>query len=150
MLRTVPPPLGIGVAMRNPRHTLNGPGDRFGSGIALQGNVMFVAAAGSDPNYFFGGQVYVFNYNAGLDEWEFVQKLESNSPNDYGSFGSRTDSSHMELFSFGNGQDDATIALIGEAENGSGLVGTLHVFKRKKNSDQRNRIQIVDAPVRRR
>jgi hypothetical protein len=127
-------------------NTLNPLGDRFGSGIALQGDIMFVAAANSDPNFSFSGQVYVYNYDAGSDAWVLVQKLESDSPNDSGAFGSRTNSSHIELFNFGKGQADPTIALIGEPENGTGEVAVLHVFQRMQNSDQWQRIQIAEAP----
>jgi hypothetical protein len=131
------------------------PGDRFGAGIALQGNTMFVGAANDDDfpgtdssgqDFFFAGKVYVFNYDEDTDEWLLTQKLTSDSPNGFGSFGARTNSSHIELFNFGNGQDDPTIALIGEAENGSGLIPRLHVYKRKNNKLEWNRVQVVDAP----
>lgn len=127
-------------------NTKNVAGDRFGAGIALQGDVMFVGAANALPPYSFAGQVYVFNHDAGLDEWVLVQKLTSDDPNDSGSFGSRTDSSHMELFSFGDDQPEPTIALIGEVENLGGLPPTLHVFKREEDSNQWNRVQIADSP----
>jgi hypothetical protein len=134
-------------------------GDRFGAGIVLQEGVMFVGAANDDtfPGYvdptphpaqdfFFAGQVYVFKYDSRLDEWVLVQKLISDEPNSFGAFGARTDSSHMELFSFGKKQGEATIALIGEVENATGIPPKLHVFRRKKKSDQWDRIQTVGGP----
>lgn len=139
----------------------NAPGNRFGAGIVLQGNIMFVGVANDnnfpglvdhypDPyfdQFSFAGQVYVFNYDAGVDSWELVQKLTSDAPHTLGSFGARTNASHMELFSFGKNQADPTIALIGEVENNLlGLVAKLHVFKRGKKSNQWERIQIAEAP----
>jgi len=134
-------------------------GDRLGAGLVLSGDILFVGVANDnnfpgfidpdpdpDQDFLFAGQVYVYNHDAGSDMWVQVQKLTSDEPNTFGSFGARTDSSHMELFSFGNGQDDPTIALIGEVENGTGLPPVLHVFKRKKNSTQWQRVQKVGAP----
>ena len=134
------------------------PGDLFGSGVVLQGNTLFVAAANDDnfpgfvdptpgpaQNFSYAGQVYVYNYNAKKDRWVLVQKLISDEPNSAGSFGSRTYSSHMELFTFGDPQSDPIIALIGETEYEAGP-SVLHVFQRKANSTQWNRIQKVMAP----
>lgn len=132
-------------------------GDVFGAGIVLHGNTMFVGAANDDDfpglvdptggNFRFAGKVYVFTYDVASDEWKLVQKMKSDSPNTFGSFGARTDSSHMELFSFGNGETEPTIALIGERQgNQPDIAAKLHVFKRKKNTTQWERVQIASAP----
>jgi len=133
----------------------NTQGDRFGAGIVLQGNTMFVGAANDDDfpglidptggDFRFAGKVYVFNYDVTVDEWVLVQKLISDAPNSLASFGARTDSSHMELFSFG--QPEPTIALIGERQgNQPDIAAKLHVFKRKENDALWERVQIARAP----
>ncbi len=137
----------------------NSPGDRFGSGVVLQGDTLFVGVANDDNfpglidptpapqgNFFFAGQVYVFNFDTAANQWGLTQKLSSDTPNSFAAFGARTDSAHMELFSFGNGQPDPRIALIGEPENGSGLAPSLHVFKRKKNQNNWARVQTTGPP----
>lgn len=134
-------------------------GDRFGSGVTLLGDTLMVGVGNDDnfpgqidpipnpaQNFFFAGQVYVFNFDANANQWVLIQKLMSNTPNTMAAFGARTDSAHIELFSFGNGQPDPVIALIGEPENGTGLAPALHVFQRKKNQSTWSRIQTVAAP----
>ena len=128
-------------------------GDRFGAGVTLAGDWLFVGAANDNdfpgvdpiaPNTFsFAGKVYVYKYDAGADTWNLTQKLTSDAPNSSGSFGARTDSSHVELFSFGK-NPDARIALIGEVENTSGLAARLHVFREKKGVWKR--VQIATSP----
>jgi len=130
-------------------------GDRFGAGVTLSGEWLFVGAAndndfpGVDPiphpsgPFFFAGKVYVYLYDAGTDSWNLTQKLTSDVPNSLGSFGARTDSSHVELFSFGN-TEDSRIALIGEIQNGSGLAAKLHVFQEK--AGVWSRVQIATSP----
>ncbi len=137
----------------------NTPGDRFGAGVVLLGDTLMVGAANDnnfpgfvDPtpnpaqNFFFAGQVYVFNFDANANQWALTQKLISDSPNSNGAFGARTDSGHVELFNFGNGQSDPRIALIGESENATGIPSSLHVFQRKQNQNSWNRIQIAGSP----
>ena len=138
-------------------------GDRFGSGITLLGDWMFVGAANDDdfpgftdpnesgycgggPPFDWAGKVYVFRFNRNTSAWELTQKLASDQPKSCGAFGGRSDSQNVVLYSFGQGQDDPTIALIGEIENATGFPPRLHVFKRKKNKDQWKRVQIADAP----
>ena len=128
-------------------------GDRFGAGVTLSGKWLFVGVASDDdfpgtdpidPNTFsFAGKVYVYQYDAGNDSWDLKQKLTSDAPNSSGSFGARTDSSHVELFSFGK-NSNAEIALIGEVQNGTALAAKLHVFREEKGVW--TRIQIVDSP----
>ena len=88
----------------------------------------------------------MFRYNRYTGSWELTQKLVSDQPKSCGAFGGRTDSQNVVLYSFGRGQDNPTIALIGEAENATGFPPRLHVFNRKKNKDQWERVQIADAP----
>lgn len=135
------------------------PGDRFGAGIVLQGDIMFVGAANDDnfpgfadpapdpdQDFLFAGQVYVFNYDRKTGQWLLTEKLTSDEPNTLGQFGARTDSSHMELFSFGKGKDGPKVALIGEVENLTGVPPTLHVFNRENKKSLWERVQKIGAP----
>ncbi|MCH8248657.1 MAG: hypothetical protein IH913_03510, partial [Proteobacteria bacterium] len=118
-----------------------GIGDRFGSGVTLEGNWLFVGAARSSrPGQVFAGEVFVFKYDADTDLWNLTQKLISDAP-DGGGFGSRTESSKVELFSFGK-KPNARIALIGEDGDGTG--GSLHVFREKKGVW--TRVQVATSP----
>ena len=71
-------------------------------------------------------------------------KADFRQPNSFAAFGARTDSAHVELFDFGNGQP--RIALIGEPENGTAQPAALHVFQRKNNQSAWSRIQITGSP----
>jgi len=132
-------------------------GDRLGAGVSLQGDWLFVGSSNDDqfpglsdptpepgrPPFSFAGKVYVFHYNADKDLWELTQKLTSDNPNSGGSFGARTDSSHVALYSFGS-NPDAKIALIGEVENGTGIPPQIHVFK--LNHGIWERVQTAESP----
>lgn len=115
-------------------------GDRFGSGIAAAGGWLFAAAVNdqdfpgltdprqgeSDPAFQFAGKVHVYALNGST--WEFRQTLTSPAPRTNGSFGSRTQASHIALDSKGE------VAVIGELNNFIGGVGQLHVYVLKNGS----------------
>jgi hypothetical protein len=118
-------------------------GDRFGSGIAAAGGWLFAAAVNDqdfpgltdprqglvhpdDPAFQFAGKVHVYALNGST--WEFRQTLTSPAPGTNGSFGSRTQASHIALDSKGE------VAVIGELDNFTGGVGQLHVYVLKKGS----------------
>jgi hypothetical protein len=118
-------------------------GDRFGSGIAAAGGWLFVAAVNDqdfpglidprqglihpdDPAFQFAGKVHVYSLNDRT--WEFRQTLTPPAPGTNGSFGSRTQASHIALDSKGE------VAIIGELNNFTGGVGQLHVYVLKKGS----------------
>jgi hypothetical protein len=133
-------------------------GDRFGGGIEAAGGWLMVGAANDqdfpglvDPRagidfpdpFTFAGQVQVFRYNG--SSWDFVQTLKAPEPKSSGSFGTRTQASHIAINSKGK------VAVIGELNNfegddeiGSG-VGKLHTYRLKKGSWQY--VQALDAPA---
>lgn len=128
-------------------------GDRFGSGVAAAGGWLFVGAVNDqdfpnpsdpreglihpdDPPFQFAGQVHVYAFNGSA--WDFVQTLSSPSPGTNGSFGSRSQASHITLDSKGQ------VAVIGEFNNFAGGVGQLHTYHLKKGIWKRK--QSIDAP----
>lgn len=142
------------------RNTVSG-GDRFGAGVTLQGNWLFIGAAndndflGVDPApdpssgpFFFAGKVYVYRQNADTELWEGpVQELTSDEPASLMQFGARTESNHVAAFNFGN-KNDPKIVLVGEQRNTGDPAAPpakLHVFKLKKGIWER--IQIATSPL---
>ena len=127
-------------------------GDRFGGGIAAAGKWLFVAAANdqnfpglidprpsASPDFSFAGQVHVYKLDKKTDEWVYNTTLTAPIPGSGGSFGARTQESHIAL------NEKATIALIGELNNFSGGLGELHSYYRDKN-DQWEYVQTIPAP----
>lgn len=130
-------------------------GDRFGSGVAAAGGWLFVGAVNDqdfpglsdpreglihpdDPPFQFAGQVHVYELNGSA--WDFVQTLTGPVPGTNGSFGSRSQASHIALDSEGK------VAVIGEFNNFTGGVGQLHTY-RLKNKGSWKRKHGIDAPI---
>ena len=61
------------------------PQDFFGESVALEGDWLFIGAMGNDDREPEGGAVYVFKRNDG--QWEQVQILYPNDPQDFHRFG---------------------------------------------------------------
>ena len=115
-------------------------GDRFGGGVDAEGGWLFVAAANDqdfpglidpregdfnplDPPFQFAGKVHVYKLNAGAGTWDYAQALTSPAPGSGGSFGTRTQASHMALDPGGK------VAAIGELNNYPGAIGAVHIFR---------------------
>jgi hypothetical protein len=125
-------------------------GDRFGGGIEAEGGWLFVGAANDqdfpglidprqapgEPAFSFAGQVHVYQYNG--SSWDFVQTLTSPEPKSDGSFGTRTQASHIAVDS------EAETLVIGELNNIAGGVGQLHTYRVKKGVWKHK--QSIDAP----
>jgi hypothetical protein len=129
-------------------------GDRFGGGIAAAGGWLFVGAAndqdfpglvdpreGADgfgePPFVFAGQVHVYKLKRGA--WDYFDTLTAPVPKSGGTFGTRSQASHITLNSQG------TVAVIGELNNYDGGVGQLHVYGLKRGKWQHT--QSIDAPL---
>ena len=135
-------------------------GDRFGGGIEAANGWLFVGAANDqdfpglvdprqgifdpgDPPFLFAGQVHVYRLVSGIG-WEFVQTLTSPVPGTFGSFGTRSQASHIALNSAGR------VAVIGELNNfaadeeiGDGI-GELHTYHLDEGSW--HYVQTIEAP----
>jgi hypothetical protein len=128
-------------------------GDRFGSGVEAAAGWLFVGAVNDqdfpglsdpreglfhpdDPPFQFAGQVHVYALNG--SNWDFVQSLISPIPGTNGSFGSRTQASHIALDSKGE------TAVIGEFNNFPGGAGQLHTYRLIKGRWVQK--ETIDAP----
>lgn len=116
-------------------------GDRFGGGVDAAGGWLFVGAANdqdfpgvndpredvnlNDPAFHFAGQVHIYRLNG--SSWDFVQTLTAPVPKSQGSFGTRSQASHIALAT------NAKVAIIGELYNFDGEIGEAHVFRRNKS-----------------
>jgi len=127
-------------------------GDRFGGGIEAAGGWLMVGAANDqdfpglvDPRagidfpdpFTFAGQVQVFRLNG--SSWDFVQTLTAPEPKSGGSFGSRTQASHIAIESKGK------VAVIGELNNYEDGIGQLHTFRVGPGGWEH--VQSIDAPA---
>ncbi len=130
-------------------------GDRFGGGVAVANGWLFVAAPNDqdfpglvdprrgilnpgDPPFVFAGQVHVYKLVGG-SSWEYVQTLTSPEPGSSGSFGARSQASHIALNS------KANVAVIGELNNFTGGIGQLHTYRRKAGNWQY--VETLDPPA---
>jgi hypothetical protein len=132
-------------------------GDRFGSGIEAAGGWLFVGAPndqdfpglvdpreGIDPDnpqpFLFAGQVHVYRLQG--DAWVYAQTLTSPDPGTYGSFGARTQSSHIALDS--KGKTVVIGQVIGQQNNFAGGKGQLHSFRLKNGAWEL--VQTIEVP----
>ena len=124
-----------------------GAGDRFGAGVAAAGGQLLVGVANfpadvADGSGFrwFAGAVEIFALNSRTDRWEWTgQTLRSPEPRTDGSFGARTNSTHVAL------DDAGRLVLIGESMNGISDVPRFHVFRRV-GGESWQLIQTILAP----
>ncbi len=129
-------------------------GDRFGGGIEAAGGWLFVGAANDqdfpglvdpregildplEPPFIFAGQVHVYRLQGG--SWDYAQTLIAPVPGSYGSFGTRSQASHIALDSKGK------TAVIGELNNFEGGVGQLHSYRLKKGAWEH--VQTIEAQL---
>ena len=132
-------------------------GDRFGGGIAAAGGWLFVGAANDQdfpglddprdglsdtvdlkaPPFYFAGQVHVYKLIG--SSWDFFQTLTAPVPETGGSYGARSQASHIALDSKGK------VAVIGELNNFEGAVGQLHTYRVKQGGWEY--VQTIDAPA---
>lgn len=128
-------------------------GDRFGSGLEIMGNTLFIGAIGAPGPNLFPGQIYVYNYNVQTDSWDRTQTIRGPNPSDFQSFGVRSVNAHMELFAFGS-SSEPTIAMIG-AFNGvdynddgqqDAFDAKMYTYQRDEKSSQWRLIQTIPTP----
>jgi len=119
-------------------------GNRFGAGVEGRKGWLFVAAANdqnfpglidprdnspTDPSFLFAGQVHIYKLNNSTKMWDFHSTLTTPIPGSHGSFGARTQSTHMALNKKGD------LIAIGELNNFEGGVGVLHTYKLKEKNN---------------
>ncbi|MDJ0911100.1 MAG: hypothetical protein QNI99_18100 [Woeseiaceae bacterium] len=129
-------------------------GDRYGGGIEASNGWLFVGSANDqdfpglvdpraglggpdEPPFLFAGQVHIYRLMHG--SWEYVQTLISPEPGTFGSFGARSQASHIALNSKGN------VAVIGELNAYPDGVGQLHTYRRTGSTW--NHVQSIPAPL---
>jgi len=130
-------------------------GDRFGGAIEAANGWLFIGVANdqnfpgltdprqgsgdpNDPAFQFAGQVHVYRLNKQSQRWRFSTSLRSPTPKTNGSFGARSQASHIVLDS------RARFAVISELNNFDGALGVLHTFAR--TGGRWSLVQTIPAP----
>lgn len=133
-------------------------GDRFGGGVEGENGWLFVAGVNDqdfpgltdprqgiidplDPPFQFAGKVHVYKLNAGAGTWDYAQSLNSPTPGTGGSFGARTQASHIALAPGGK------VAAIGELNNFAGGLGSVHVFRLQGGTWDLSQTLAAPAPL---
>ena len=119
----------------------SGIGDRLGGAVAVENGWAFIGVANDtdfpglvDPApdfglgepFTFAGKVHVYRLVG--SSWEYAQTLTAPVPKSGGSFGARSQASHIALDDLGR------VALIGEINNFEGVIGELHAFRLRQGA----------------